>query len=93
MKQPVKAGDMCKVVNGVYRDKSSNLGKTVRVDSHRGEHTVLGIIWRCTGPGAENIEQFDGSISTFADFPASWLEKIEPDAPPLESRTIALEIT
>ena len=93
MKQPIKAGDLCKVVGGVMRAKSPNINKTVMVESHQGEHTTLGVMWRCNIAGAEKLEQFDGSISTVADFPAQWLEKIKPDALPPKVKVVELEQT
>lgn len=84
MKEPIKAGDDCLVIDGALKEKSPNIGKQVRVVSGQGEHSKLGRIWRCTG---ESLAQFDGSVSSWADFPAVWLEKIEPDAPPLATTT------
>lgn len=33
MNRPISKGDICEVVNGVYRDKSTNIGKRVTVQS------------------------------------------------------------
>ena len=71
--EPIKAGDQCKVIDGTLKSKSPNVGKTVAVVSIQGDHSRLGRIWRCTG---ESLEQFDGSIDTWADFPAVWLKKM-----------------
>jgi hypothetical protein len=90
MNEPIKAGDDCLVSDGALKDKSPNVGKRVRVVSGQGEHSKLGRIWRCTG---ENLVQFDGSVSSWADFPAVWLEKVDPDAPPVEGVTREAETT
>lgn len=75
MNVPIKAGDTALVVGGVLRAKSPNIGKQVKVVSAQGEHSTLGRIWRCTAPA---LTQFDGSVSAWADFPASWLQKASP---------------
>jgi len=90
MSEPIKSGDDCLVVGGALKGKSPNIGKRVRVVSMQGEHSTLGRIWRCTG---DALMQFDGSVSGFADFPASWLEKSTPDAPPLRSTTRQMEVS
>lgn len=82
--RPISKGDRCRVINGVLRDKSPNVGKTVVVASLQGNHSKLGVIWRCTGPDLVSFNDMappDGAI----DFPAIWLERIEPDAPPAKA--------
>lgn len=83
MKEPIKSGDDCLVVGGVLRAKSPNVGKTVRVVSLQGEHSTLGRVWQCAG---EKLVQFDGSISTFADFPVAWLQKVEGIEPKIDTK-------
>jgi hypothetical protein len=90
MSEPIKAGDLAEVIDGAYRAKSPNIGKRVKVVSAQGEHSKLGRVWRCTG---DNLMQFDGSRSSWADFPAIWLKKIEPDAPPPKATTTEKELT
>lgn len=90
MTEPIKSGDDCLVVGGALKGKSPNIGKRVRVVSMQGEHSKLGRVWRCSG---EALMQFDGSVSGWADFPATWLEKINPDAPPPKAATRQVEAT
>ena len=88
MKRPISAGDPCRVVSGLGRHKSPNLDLEVRVVSRQGEHSQHGTIWRCTGPGVKQLQD-NGSyaITGEADFAAAWLERIEPVAPGLMTRT------
>jgi hypothetical protein len=61
--------------------KSPNIGLTVRVVSCHGEHSQHGIIWRCKGEGVKQLHDSGSYIVTgWADFAASWLRRIEPDA-------------
>lgn len=78
--EPIKAGDDCLVVGGT---NGKNLNRKVRVVSLQGEHSKLGRIWRCAAP---NLMQFDGSYNDWADFAASWLQKID-GVTPKETRT------
>jgi hypothetical protein len=82
MATPIQSGDLCEVVAGLGRDKSPNLGLTVRVVSLRGEHSQHGRIWRCEGPGVHQLTDAGTYVVTgMADFAQSWLRKIEPDGP------------
>ena len=93
MKEPIKAGDNCEVIQGLGRGKSPNIGKIVKVLSHQGEHSVHGRIWRCEG----DLVIFDdmGAFikSNWADFPQAWLRKIEPDTPEGKSIEEKKELT
>ena len=75
MKEPIKKGDLCEIIDGVYKSKSPNIGKIVEVQSLQGNHSTLGVIWRCTG---KNLKTFNDEIlpGGAADFPAIWLRKI-----------------
>lgn len=75
-KRPISKGDKCKVIDGVFRKDSPNIGKTVTVQTIQGNHSKLGVIWSCTGEDLiafDDSKRPDGSV----DFPAIWLERIE----------------
>lgn len=78
MREPIKAGDLAEVIDGMRGKASPNLGLIVRVLSYEGDHTVYGPIWRCEVEFVE-LGQF-GSRHTpgTAHFAQSWLRKIEP---------------
>lgn len=85
MKEPIKAGDTCRVIGGQGRNKSPNLGLTVTV-RHRihgacgMDHTTLGRIHRCSGEGIKQLADGGNYIVTgWADFSVKWLEKIDPE--------------
>lgn len=78
--KPIQAGDFAEIIRGLGRDKSPNIGKRVRVVSMQGEHSQFGRIWRCTGEGVQQLSDAGTYITTgWADFPATWLRKIEPE--------------
>jgi hypothetical protein len=80
MTAPIQSGDRCEVIGGLGRAKSPNIGLTVRVVSFQGEHTQLGRIWRCEGPGVQQLTDAGTyTVTGVADFAAAWLRKIEPD--------------
>jgi hypothetical protein len=83
--EPIKAGDDCLVVGGT---NGKNLNRKVRVVSLQGEHSKLGRIWRCAAP---NLMQFDGSYNDWADFAASWLQKID-GVKPVQTQTDELTV-
>lgn len=76
MSEPIKAGDVCEVVSGAFEEKGPNVGKQVTVISLRGEHSLYGRIWQCSGP--DLITEF-GAVGNVADFAANWLRKIPPN--------------
>lgn len=76
MKEPIKAGDLCEVVDGALGSGGPNIGKRVEVCSLQGEHSVYGRIWRCRGK--DLVSEYGGKGIT-ADFAQSWLRKIEPE--------------
>lgn len=91
--KPLQAGDTAEVIQGLGRSKSPNIGKRVRVVSMQGEHSQLGRVWRCTGDGVQQLT--DGGtyvVTGWADFPASWLRKIEPDSP-TDTTSASKEVT
>lgn len=79
MSEPLKAGDLAEVINGLGRGKSPNIGKIVTVGKFMGESYYYGAIRHCTGPGVMQLSDSGAYVVTNeADFPVSWLRKIEP---------------
>ncbi len=75
----ISSGDTCIVVQGLGRQKSPNLGAIVKVVSLQGEHSQHGRIWRCEGPSVHQLSDSGTYTKTgWADFPTSWLQKIDP---------------
>jgi hypothetical protein len=95
MTEPVKAGDDCLVIDGLAQHKSPNVGQRVRVVALRGEHSKLGRIWRCEGESICQLHPETGAfvVTGYADFPAAWLKKIKPDAPPAKNVAKKDELT
>ena len=88
MTTPIQSGDRCEVISGLGRSKSPNIGLTVRVVSFQGEHTQLGRIWRCEGPGVQQLTDAGTyTLTGVADFAAAWLRKIDPDQKTNETNT------
>lgn len=88
MSEPIKAGDLAEVIGGLGGKISPNLGLTVKVLSAQGEHSQLGRIWRCEGPGVKQLHDSGQYIEMgWADFPAAWLRKIEPPTQSSSSKT------
>lgn len=91
MNQPIKSGDACIVVGGALGGrKQLNHGREVIVMIVRGEHSEFGRIWRCRSKDGKPFVRQDPYShqdvpADQADFAASWLQKIEPDAPPPKS--------
>ena len=88
MNEPIKVGDLCEVIAGALDDKGPNVGKTVTVSSLRGEHSVYGRIWQCTG---DNLITEYGAVGNQADFAVAWLRKLPPE--PLLNKTIDKTMT
>jgi hypothetical protein len=79
LSEPLKAGDLAEVINGLGRGKSPNLGKIVTVGKLAGESYHYGPIRHCTGPGVIQLsDNGDYIVTNEADFPVAWLRKIEP---------------
>jgi hypothetical protein len=76
--EPIKAGDLCEVVDGLLGKASPNLGLIVKVVSYVGDHSKLGRIWRCDAEYAERGQPGKDVPGGMADFAQSWLRKIEP---------------
>lgn len=91
MQEPIKAGDVCRIVRGFTQGKSPNVGKVVTVGAtipgaHGMPHSRFGRIVHVSG---EEVYQLDdgGNFVNFkwAHIPVDWLEKIDPDTNPDES--------
>lgn len=76
MSEPIKAGDVCLVIDGAFGKDSPNIGKQVTVHGFRGDHSVYGRIWLCAGK--ELVSEY-GGLGGHADFAQSWLQKLPPD--------------
>lgn len=85
MTRPISKGDVCLVIDGVLKHKSPNVGKQVTVQSLQGNHSKLGVIWRCAGPDLVAFNDDAGTLTGIADFPAIWLKRIDPPALPVKS--------
>lgn len=80
MTQPIKSGDRCLVTRGLGQGKSPNVGLYVVVGTLQGEHSQFGRVWRCSGAGIKQLGDAGNYIETgWADFPADWLQKQDPD--------------
>lgn len=84
MKEPLKAGDNCRVIGGLGQGKSPNLGLEVTI-KHRiygdygMDHREYGPMYRCEGEGIVQMDDMGSYVKTgWADFAGIWLERIEP---------------
>ena len=84
MKEPLKAGDVCKVVGGMGQQKSPNLGLQVTIKhrifgDHGMDHREYGAMYRCEGQGILQMNETGNYQKTdWADFAGIWLERIDP---------------
>lgn len=92
MNEPIKAGDLCEVIDGLQGRNSPNLGLVVRVSRYVADHTKFGRIFRCKAEyatigyaGSKNPDLLPGE----ADFAQSWLKKLPPETPPVKAKEIA----
>lgn len=82
--EPLKAGDLCEVINGLGRTASPNLGQHVTIrkrmfGAHGADHSVYGPIYRCEGPNLCQLTDAGGYHQCgWADIPGAWLRRIEP---------------
>lgn len=92
MNEPIKANDLCEVIDGLLGAASPNLGLRVTTLHREGEHTLYGPIWLCQ---AEYVERaMDGTRNPppgTAHFAQAWLKKV-PKAP-LPAKVAQLETT
>lgn len=87
MTEPIKAGDKCRVIRGMARQKSPNVGLQVTVERHVGEHTEYGRVVRITGNGLQQLHPVSGQfiVTGWADIPVAWLQKAS--RPPARMQT------
>jgi predicted RNA-binding Zn-ribbon protein involved in translation (DUF1610 family) len=79
MKEPIKAGDMAEVINGMTGKASPNIGLIVTVKMLVYECPQLGKIWRCEAEYAETIRNGKCDCPPgMGDFAQDWLRKINP---------------
>lgn len=77
-RSPIQAGDKAIVIHG-FIPQSPNVGKTVVVKTKQGERSQYGVIWRCEGEGVSQVDDSGQAVAVgWADFPAIWLQKIDP---------------
>lgn len=94
MSEPIKAGDTAEVIAGLAQGKSPNIGLKVKVLSAQGEHSRFGRIWRCENPDLITYDQMGAQVKQgWADIPAVWLKKINPDPPPPQAIEEKKELT
>jgi len=87
MKEPIKAGDKCEVISGLGRHKSPNLGLVVTTESRTGEHSLHGVVWRCTSPDLVQLNDGGGYVKFgWADIPVAWLRKLDEPNATLDAR-------
>ena len=92
MNEPLKAGDLAIVIDGLNGLESPNINKIVTVGKLIGEHSRLGRMRHCVGPDIIQMDAAGQYIKTGnADFPIAWLKKIEP--PPLKAKDKNLEVS
>lgn len=78
MSEPIKAGDLAEVIDGLQGKDSPNIGLIVRVLRYAGEHSKHGRIWRCEAEYAVLGQTGVNVPVGAADFAQAWLRKIEP---------------
>lgn len=79
MSTSIQAGDTAVVITGLGRHKSPNIGLSVKVASLQGNHSKFGVVWRCTGAGIKQLSDSGTyEVTGWADFPATWLKKVDP---------------
>jgi hypothetical protein len=89
MREPIKAGDLCIVVNGLMGLDSPNIGLIVMVKQYVGDEQTLGRIWRCEAEYGERIQPRPNIPMGLLDFAQDWLRKIDPA--PVDNRTEVVE--
>ena len=56
MREPIKAGDLAEVIDGLLGKDSPNIGLIVRVVQYVGDERTYGRIWRCEAEFGERIQ-------------------------------------
>lgn len=99
MREPIKAGDRCRIVRGMAQHKSPNVGREVTVGAtimgnHGANHSVFGRIVEVKGAGVQQMNDTgDFVVTGWAHIPVAWLEKIDPDAPPPVAEVAGREVS
>lgn len=83
MNEPIKAGDVCIVIDGIFGADSPNIGKQVTVHGLRGEHSKYGRIWLCAGK--DLVSEFGGKGNS-CEFAAGWLQKLPEQVMQMQSQ-------
>ena len=86
MKEPIKAGDLAVVVDGLLGKDSPNIGLVVTVRQYVGDEVTFGRIWRCETEYGERIQKRDSVPLGLTDFAQSWLRKIQPPQAKLKAK-------
>ena len=88
MREPIKAGDLAEVINGMLGKASPNIGLIVKVLSRVYECPQLGVIWRCDAEYGVRHDPTRAKVpSGSLDFAQDWLRKINPPPLPAKERT------
>jgi hypothetical protein len=80
MREPIKSGDLCIVIDGLLGKDSPNIGLIVLVKQLVGEREDIGKIWRCEAEYGERLQPRAHIPMGLTDFAQDWLRKIEPPA-------------
>jgi hypothetical protein len=93
MKEPIKAGDICVVIDGLLGKESPNIGLVVVTTAYIGDHSKFGRIWRCKASGAivGQSPKFRSIEPGEADFAQAWLKKVQPPSPRVDEVQISFE--
>ena len=95
MTEPIKSGDKCRVIRGLARHLSPNVGLEVTVGPQMGEHSKFGRVVRVTGDKVQQLHPDSGEfiVTGWADIPVAWLEKATPPTPPARMQARHREVT
>lgn len=92
MDKPLENGDRCEVIDSPAGKKSPNfkLQVTIRhriVGDFGMDHRIYGAMYRCDGPGVQQLTDGGGyQVTGWADFAGAWLRRIDPPALTSESK-------
>ena len=92
MTEPIKAGDMCEVIDGMNGQDSPNIGLIVIVRMFVGEHSQYGRMWRCEAEFAEAGQELAGVPGDLMDFAQTWLKKLPPKGQPPEQKVVKKDL-
>lgn len=92
MSEPIKAGDLCQVIDGFLGKDSPNIGLIVKVMSYVGDHSKFGRIWRCDAQYAQRAQPGADVPGGMTDFAQAWLKKLPPEAEPPKAKATKNEL-